>query len=128
MGSFPRSLTKALLVSLLMATFSAVAQSQSDWPRQPIKIVVGFAPGGGNDFVSRTFGQKLGELLGQPVMIENRPGANGFIAAEIVAANVWMRSFENGPLEWLWKSLAYERREPFRKSSSVPATPVPSPL
>lgn len=38
------------------------------------------------------------------------------IAVELVAANLWLKRFENGPLEWLWKSLAYERREPFRKA------------
>lgn len=50
------------------------------------------------------------------------------IAAEIVAANLWLRHYENGPLEWLWKSLAYERREPFRKRATAPAEPLPSPL
>ena len=50
------------------------------------------------------------------------------IAAELVAANLWLRHYENGPLEWLWKSLAYERREPFRKRAPSLAEPVPSPI
>lgn len=50
------------------------------------------------------------------------------IAAELVAANLWLRRFENGPMEWLWKSLAYERREPFRKVAAAPAGAVPSPV
>ena len=50
------------------------------------------------------------------------------VAAELIAANLWMRRFENGPMEWLWKSLAYERREPFRKISSAPSEAVPSPI
>lgn len=51
------------------------------------------------------------------------------IAAELVAANLWLRHFENGPLEWLWKSLAYERREPFRRlATGAPATAQPSPI
>jgi uncharacterized protein len=50
------------------------------------------------------------------------------IAVELVAANLWMKRFENGPLEWLWKSLAYERREPFRKVTAGSSGPVPSPI
>ena len=49
------------------------------------------------------------------------------IAAELVAANLWLKYYENGPMEWLWKSLAYERREPFRKLRSEPGDPAPSP-
>ena len=50
------------------------------------------------------------------------------IAAELVAANLWMRSFDNGPMEWLWKSLAYRRREPFRKQAGQMPDAVPSPI
>jgi uncharacterized protein len=50
------------------------------------------------------------------------------ILAELVAANLWMRHFENGPMEWLWKSLAYERREPFLKYRGEPPDAVPAPL
>ena len=50
------------------------------------------------------------------------------IAAELVSANLWLRRFENGPMEWLWKSLAYKRREPFRKAAAAPAGAVPSPV
>ena len=50
------------------------------------------------------------------------------IAAELVAANLWLRHFENGPMEWLWKSLAYERRQPFRKLRREPGAPAPSPI
>ena len=49
------------------------------------------------------------------------------IVAELVAANLWLKYYENGPMEWLWKSLAYERREPFRKLRSDPGDPAPSP-
>jgi uncharacterized protein len=50
------------------------------------------------------------------------------IAAELVAANVWLKYYDNGPMEWLWKSLAYQRREPFRKSRSEPPDALPSPI
>ena len=49
------------------------------------------------------------------------------IAAELGAANLWLRHFETGPMEWLWKSLTYWRRQPFRKSGVEPGEPVPSP-
>jgi uncharacterized protein len=50
------------------------------------------------------------------------------IVLELIAANLWLRRFENGPMEWLWKSLAYERREPFRKDRREPPEAVPSPI
>ena len=48
------------------------------------------------------------------------------ILAELIAANLWFRRFDNGPLEWLWKSLAYQRREPFLGRRSQSAEPVPA--
>jgi tripartite-type tricarboxylate transporter receptor subunit TctC len=60
----------------------AVAQA---WPSQPIKLIVGFTPGTGIDIIARTVGQKLSERLGQPVVVENKPGASGNIGTEIVA-------------------------------------------
>lgn len=61
-----------------------IAFSQN-YPEKPIRLVIGFAPGGAVDFVARLFGQKLTETLGQPVVIENRPGAATAISAERVA-------------------------------------------
>jgi tripartite-type tricarboxylate transporter receptor subunit TctC len=61
------------------------ALAQAEYPTRPIRIIVGFTPGGGNDIIARIFGQKLSESLGQPVVIENKPGAGAILATEYVA-------------------------------------------
>jgi len=57
----------------------------ADWPERPIRMLVGFAPGGGTDATSRAIAPKLTELLGQQVIVDNRPGATGNIATDIVS-------------------------------------------
>lgn len=62
-----------------------LAQANAPYPTRPIRIVVGFGPGGGNDLLARLIGQKLAERLGQAVVVENKPGAGARIATEYVA-------------------------------------------
>ncbi|WP_423199627.1 MULTISPECIES: Bug family tripartite tricarboxylate transporter substrate binding protein [unclassified Cupriavidus] len=64
---------------------SLAAAQPGDYPNRPIRMIVGFAPGGPTDIVARVIGQALGDKLGQSVVIENRPGAGGNIAGEAVA-------------------------------------------
>jgi len=71
----------ALAAALAMAA-NAAAQS---YPSRPITLVVGFAPGGGTDTVARVMQKKLGEYLGQTIVVENRAGAGGIIAADLVS-------------------------------------------
>ena len=84
---------RAVVVALAAAGTLAVGRvpllAQGDpaqaYPTRPIRIVVGFGPGGGNDILARLVGQKLTERLGQPVIVDNKPGAGAIIATEYVA-------------------------------------------
>jgi tripartite-type tricarboxylate transporter receptor subunit TctC len=72
----------------LFALSAKTALAQEDpakYPMRPIHIIVGFAAGGGNDIIARIFGQKLSESLGQPVIVENKPGGGAIVATEYVA-------------------------------------------
>jgi tripartite-type tricarboxylate transporter receptor subunit TctC len=72
----------ALATALLAATTQATAQ---EYPTKPVRMIVGFAAGGGTDTTARPIAQKLSELFGQQVFVDNRPGAAGNIATDIVA-------------------------------------------
>ena len=69
---------------LLLAMLPLVAAAQS-FPTRPIRMIVPYAPGGATDVLARPIGQKLSEQIGQPVIVENRPGANATIGADAVA-------------------------------------------
>ena len=74
---------------LLFAVHSAAAEDDAArYPARPIHIIVGFAAGGGNDVIARIFAQKLYEDLGQPVIVENKPGAGAIVATDYVAKSV----------------------------------------
>ena len=72
-----RRFTAALL------SFASIAACAA-WPEKPIKVFIGYAPGGSTDVVARLLAPKLGEKLGQPIVIENKPGGAGDFAAEVM--------------------------------------------
>ena len=71
----------------LFSLFAALptAMAQQAWPAKPLRLVVGFAPGGNVDITARTLSPVLSEQLGQPILVENRAGAGGNVGAEVVA-------------------------------------------
>src|SRR5262249_22193105 len=72
------------LVAAQLAGLTRPAQAQ-DYPTRPIRILIAFPPGGPTDFVGRILADKMTALLGQRVYIENKPGANGTVGADIIA-------------------------------------------
>jgi tripartite-type tricarboxylate transporter receptor subunit TctC len=80
-----RPMVSALALLVALAAALAPARAQSDYPNRPIRLIVGFAAGGGNDIFARIVGDKLSQILGQSVVVENRPGAGGRLSAEYVS-------------------------------------------
>lgn len=86
MSFFPRGLPRNLLCSAVLAALPAAAVAQgAAYPTKPVRLIVAFAPGGLIDSTGRLVGQALTERMGQPFVVENRTGATGTIAAELVA-------------------------------------------
>ena len=73
---------RTLLIAVLAAPTIALAQA---WPAKPIRLVVPYPPGGSTDLLGRAVGAKIGEALGQQVVVDNRGGANGTLGSDIVA-------------------------------------------
>jgi len=84
MNRFARLFSRtALAVAFATAAVAGHAQDAASYPNKPVKIIVPFAPGGGSDFMGRLLAKQLTEKLGQPFIVENKPGAGGNLGAEI---------------------------------------------
>ncbi len=103
----------ALLIAAAMALVPAGARAE-DWPTRPIHVIVGAGPGGGTDIVTRIIGQPLSELLGQPVVVENKQGpANLLAAGALVKAakdgyTAYMINNSHGIVGALYKNLPFD--------------------
>jgi tripartite-type tricarboxylate transporter receptor subunit TctC len=73
------------VVTMVVAIFGAGIAAAQTYPNRPIRVIVAFPPGGATDIVARAIGAPLGERLGQTIVIDNRPGSNGTIAADLAA-------------------------------------------
>jgi tripartite-type tricarboxylate transporter receptor subunit TctC len=82
--SITRSFAALAMVLAIMPGLGSSACAQS-WPTKPIRMIVPYTPGGYTDLMARTVGQKLSEALGQPIVFENKPGANAIIGTDVVA-------------------------------------------
>ena len=117
------------LAALLSVSFQpALAQV---WPDKPIRIIVGFAPGGFTDVLARWIGQKLLERLGQPVIVENKPGAAGTLGADLVAKSkpdgytlLLGHSNSNAVAPALYSRLPYDALRDFTPIVRVATTPM----
>jgi tripartite-type tricarboxylate transporter receptor subunit TctC len=77
---------KALVIAAgLLAALTAIQVSAQAWPAKPVKLIVTYPPGGSSDLMARVFGAKLGELWGQQVLVESKPGAAGSIGMDFAA-------------------------------------------
>jgi tripartite-type tricarboxylate transporter receptor subunit TctC len=87
--SLRRQAVRGVLLALVIPVLTTIVMAQSgagSYPNRPVKLIVGFAPGGGNDIIARLLADKLSRSLGQPVIVENKPGAGGAVAAAFVKA------------------------------------------
>ncbi len=83
---FRRAFSIALgMVAVAAAALPVAARAQADWPNKPVRIVLGFPPGGSSDVVARQLAQHLGTALGQQFVVENRAGAGGNIGVDVIA-------------------------------------------
>jgi tripartite-type tricarboxylate transporter receptor subunit TctC len=120
----------ASLISAVVLSFSplanmAQAQTAASFPSKPLKIVVPFGAGGIADLTARTVGTKMAEILGQPVVVENKPGAGGIAAGDLVAKSepdgTTMLLMSNGTAVTasLFKSLPYDTSKDFATVSTL---------
>jgi tripartite-type tricarboxylate transporter receptor subunit TctC len=124
---FSQALFCALGLALLIA--EPCVQAQSTWPNKPVTLVVPFATGGTTDILARAIGQKLTENLKQAVIIENKAGAGGTLAAGVVAKmpadgyTLLMSTIAHTMAPNLYKSLSYDFEKDFDPIGMVAITP-----
>jgi len=104
------------VVFLCLALCAASVQAQKDWPTKPVRVVVPSPPGGPPDLIIRMLTPQLGVALGQPVVVENRPGAGGIVGTGYVA-----KTPPDG-YTWLFTTASHTNTPPFNKN--VPFDPV----
>lgn len=132
----PASLVAILgVVALLVVSPWTIAQAPG-WPTKPVRLLVGFSPGSSTDTVARVVAQKLQDAIGQPVVVDNRPGAGGNLAADLVAkapGDGYTLLFANNGLAIsasLYPKLPYDPRKdltPVTQVTSMPHVLVATP-
>lgn len=119
-----------MLVGSVLWAAGFSAQAQSTYPQKPIKLIVPVAAGGGTDFIARLVGQKLGEALSTPVIIENKPGGGGNVGVDLAAKSepdgytlvMPITSFPVNP--GLYKKLPFDTQKDFAPITLVASAPL----
>ena len=120
----------ALVALGACALVQAHAQGAADFPARPIRLVVPFAAGGATDVIARVVGQKVSDQLGQPVVVDNRAGANGNIGAVAVARaapdgyTILMATSSHAINATLYRKLDYSLTKDFAALSNLASVPV----
>ena len=114
---------RTIITALGFIATAALAQQNTPradgYPARPIRIVLGIAPGGGTDIVARAVGQKLAERWGKSVVVDNRPGASGAIAFDLVAQAApdgythYLGTLSNVVIATLIKTVAFDTRKAY---------------
>jgi tripartite-type tricarboxylate transporter receptor subunit TctC len=108
-----REETMRLLTAILALALAAPVQAQT-WPDKPVHVIIAFTPGSATDVIARSMSNELSAKLGQPVIVENKPGAGGTIAAGLVAKappdgyTLLVNSSGHTVSPWIYKSLSYD--------------------
>ena len=119
----------SLFLPACMAAGNIANAADAPYPAKPVRFIIPFAPGGGNDIVGRMLGAKLSEAWNQQVVIDNRPGAGGNIAAETTARaapngyTLFQFNIANTMAPALFKKLAYDPQRDFAPVTQIGSTP-----
>ena len=125
------TIRSAAMAALTLALLGSADIHAQPYPSKPIRMIVPFAPGGPNDIIGRTVGQKLTETWGQPVVVENRGGAGGTIASEIASKApadghtlLWSSSTTHGVGPVLYAKLPYDALKGFTHVALATSLPM----
>src|SRR5215472_5332310 len=121
----------AIAVAILVLVAPALAQPKSqDYPQRAVTIVAAVAPGGGIDTIARVFADKLRDRLGQPVVVENRPGAGGMLGADFAAKSppdgytLLMTTTAEALTKWLQRNVPYDVVKDFAPIAELAQAPM----
>jgi tripartite-type tricarboxylate transporter receptor subunit TctC len=123
-----RSIARFAFALLAAVAVTGGAHAQS-WPTKPVRVIVPFTAGSATDILARTFGQKLQELWGQSVVVENRPGAGGTIGAGVVAHAapdgyiLLVHSAGYAVNPWIYPGLPYDTARDFTEIAPLGGQP-----
>jgi tripartite-type tricarboxylate transporter receptor subunit TctC len=122
---FVRACIKALSATVLLVGFASTVLAQNGYPNKPIRLVLGYGPGGVADITARLVAQKLSDVLGQQVVVDNRPSAGGVVAGEMVAKadpdgyTLLHLNYGNAVSAALFKKLPYDTKKDFAPISAM---------